>query len=177
MFIAKAKITKINADTIQVQTDNNKSPIDISLFYEYGSYYKPKIGDMVKIFKDAGDKTPINRMFAMVYNDKNIQPTLANEGDFAIGNFLKKCYLKFVGKNLETSEDIENIKMQPKTELSLKIGNNEFKITNTGFNIQTTQFNIGAGANFVLTAGAIITSPPGGGQCVITLPGQNIVKI
>ena len=43
--------------------------------------------------------------------------------------------------------------------------------------MQTTQFNIGAGANFVLTAGAIITSPPGGGQCVISFAGQNIVKI
>lgn len=176
MFIAKAEITKINADnTIQVQS--NKGIMDVILEHPSGTYYKPKIGDIVKLFKTFGHQTPISIMYARVYNDKNIQPTLANEGDFAIGNFLKKCYLKFVGKNLETSEDIENIKMQPKTELSLKIGSNEFKITNTGFDMQTTQFNIGAGANFVLTAGAIITSPPGGGQCVITVPGQNIVKI
>ena len=85
-----------------------------------GTCYKPKIGDIVKLFKTFGHQTPISIIYARAYNDKNIQPTLANEGDFAIGNFLKKCYLKFVGKNLETSEDIENIKIQPKNRIIFK---------------------------------------------------------
>ena len=88
-----------------------------------------------------------------------------------------QCYLKFFGKNLETSETIEKIKIQPKTELSLKVGNNEFKATNTGFDMQTTQFNVGAGANYVLTTTATIIAPTGGGACTITFAGQNIMKI
>jgi len=171
------KIDKINQDfNIQVQTSGNKNPINVTLLSLYGTFYKPKIGDMVKLFKDSGNNTPTNRIFAMYYKPF-LQPDIETEGDFATGNFLTKCYLKFFGKNLETSEAIEKIKIQPKTELSLKVGNNEFKATNTGFDMQTTQFNVGAGANYVLTTTATIIAPTGGGACTITFAGQNIMKI
>lgn len=176
MFIKRAKIVKLNTDTIQVQTDNKKDPIDIQLFSQYGINSMPKIGDEVKLFYDTGNKTPIQRVSAIYYNP-TIQPTIKNEGDFAVGNFLTKCYLKFFGKNLETSEEIENIKIQPKTELSLKVGLNEFKVTDNGFDMQTTKFNIGFGASYVLTQNAVITAPSGGGVCTISDAGQNIVTI